>query len=75
MLTGARQSVPLKGTNEDRPHSGKTRVSETGGAESGAVGAENAPIDPDLQTIIKRWPSLPEAVKADILAMVQPSGK
>ena len=51
--------------------SGKTPVSGTGGAESGAVGAENAPIDPDLANIIDAWPTLPEGVKAGITAMVE----
>ena len=36
--------------------------------------AQNTPIDPDLQAIIKRWPELPDAVKAGILAMVHTSG-
>jgi hypothetical protein len=33
--------------------------------------------DPDLLAIIERWPALPEAVKAGILAMVRegPSGR
>ena len=43
---------------------------ENGGARGGAVGSKSASIDPDLQAIIDAWPSLPDAVKADILAMV-----
>ena len=54
---------------------GKTQIPGTGGAESGAVGSKNAPIDPELQAVIDRWPDLPDALKAGILAMVQPSGK
>ncbi len=30
--------------------------SREGAARGAAVGAENAPVDPDLQAIIKRWP-------------------
>ena len=40
-------------------------------APGAAVGRENTPIDPDLAAIIDRWPELPEAVKAGILAMVR----
>ena len=48
------------------------RQTQSGCAAPGAaVGAENAPIDPDLQSIIERWPELPDAVKADIVAMVR----
>ena len=43
------------------------------GAESGALGAQNAPFDPDLATVVEAWPGLPAAIKADILAMVQVS--
>jgi len=43
-------------------------------APGAAVGAQNTPIDPDLQAIIERWPELPDAVKAGILAMVRTSG-
>ena len=45
--------------------SGKTTLSVTGAAESGAVAAA------DLEALIAAWPTLPEAVKADILAMAK----
>ena len=45
-----------------------------GGAESGAVGAAEARIDADLALVIDAWPTLPEAIKAGILAMVQAAG-
>lgn len=39
-------------------------VAESGGAESGAIGAENVvlivPDDPRLLTLIDTWPTLPE---------------
>jgi hypothetical protein len=41
------------------------------GAESGAVGAQNTPIDPDLAEVIRAWPTLPEATRAGILAAVR----
>jgi hypothetical protein len=45
-------------------------VSGQGGAESGPVGAENAPIDADLARVIEAWDSLPTALRAAILAMI-----
>ena len=51
-------------------NAGKTGVSDQSGAECGALGAQNAPIDSDLAMVVKRWAGLPEAVRADILAMV-----
>jgi len=40
-----------------------------------AGGAEKAPIDPDLQVILERWPHLPDSVKSDILTMVREAGE
>ncbi len=40
-------------------------------AEGSAAERENASLDPDLQAIIDAWPTLPESVKADILAMAK----
>lgn len=60
--------------------------SETGGAKSGALSAkngENPPagtpkpspaIPPDLSQVIDAWPSLPEALKIGIVAMVKAAG-
>ena len=47
--------------------------SEKCAAPGAAVQIDNSTLDPDLQTIIDRWPALPDAVKAGILAMVQAS--
>ena len=35
---------------------------------------ENSPFPPNLQAVIDAWPSLPEPVKAGILAMVKAAG-
>ena len=55
----------------------KVNHSKPGGAESGALGAENGPdsgapgsAGPELQAIIRAWPTLPADVRAAILAMV-----
>ena len=49
-------------------NAGKTGDSVRNDAESGAFGAEKGPIDPNIQFIIDQWDTLPEPVKAGILA-------
>jgi hypothetical protein len=51
--------------------SGKARNSEGVGAIPGAVDPAPRPIDPGLALVIKRWESLPEAVRAGIVAMAK----
>jgi hypothetical protein len=46
------------------------QVSETAGAKSGAVDRENAPNDPDLDSVIDAWHSLPPDIRTAILAIV-----
>jgi hypothetical protein len=41
------------------------------GAECGALGAREAPIDPDLALIVARWPTLPEATRKAMLVIVR----
>jgi len=48
-----------------------TGFSETGGAESGAVGARMGLSDPDLAAVVNAWPTLPEATRRQVVAMVQ----
>lgn len=43
----------------------------SGSAKSGALTPENAPLDPALAAIIEAWSTLPEAIRAGILAMVR----
>ena len=35
---------------------------------------QKTPSDPDLQSIIEAWPSLPEPLRAAVLAIVRTSG-
>ncbi len=55
------------GSRTTPKNAGKTEFSDESGAECGALGAQNAPIDPDLAMVVKRWAGLPEAVKQDIV--------
>ncbi len=34
----------------------------------------NSVVDPDLDAVVTAWPTLPDAVRADIVAMVQATG-
>ena len=52
-------------------NTGKTGFSDQSGAKSGALAAREAPSDPDLAELIDAWPTLPEAIRAGILAMVR----
>jgi hypothetical protein len=46
-----------------------------GGAQSGALTPTKSNIDTDLAAVIRAWPSLPEAIRAGILAMVRAAGR
>lgn len=57
---------------ELRPNSlGKHGVSRQGGAECGAHDAREVATDSELGELIEAWPSLPEAIKAGILAIIR----
>jgi site-specific recombinase XerD len=49
---------------------GKTLVPEGMGADAGAIEMKSAHDDADLGVIIDAWPTLPEAIRSSILAMV-----
>ncbi len=59
-----RNRTPLENT-------GNTGVSDQSGAESGALGAREALIDPGLVAVVDAWPALPAAIKEGIVAMVR----
>jgi hypothetical protein len=62
----------VAGTGFEHPakSSGNDGGGGQSGAECGALGAQNAPLDPDLAAVVDAWPKLPGAIKAGILAMV-----
>jgi hypothetical protein len=53
-------------------NAGKTGVPPESGAESGAVGGDSAPIDPDLMAVVAAWPTLSDATRRQVVALVQP---
>ena len=66
-MAGAGFELPPENT-------GKTAVSAQSGTDSGALDAENGPDDHQLAEVIDAWPGLPDAVQADILAMIRAAG-
>jgi hypothetical protein len=56
---------------QDKETSGNHATGAHGGAESGALGAREALIDPSLVTVVEAWPKLPEVIKVEILAMIR----
>ena len=50
---------------------GERVIDERRGAKCGADDAESGAVGADLESLIAAWPTLPEAVKADILAMAK----
>ena len=61
--------------DSQKPHrSGKNEsLDEVRGAESGALDADPAhlaPSDTDLARLIEAWPSLPDSIRSEILAML-----
>ena len=53
----------------------KNGLSENGGAPGGAPEPETGAFDPELAAVIERWPTLPQAVRTEVLAMVRAAGK
>jgi len=60
-----------EGTEHPRDTPGNSPISIQGGAESGALGAREAAVDPSLAAVVEAWPKLPDGIKAGILAMVR----
>ena len=63
--------MPPAGIEQKPFPSGSVQVSETAGAKPGAVDRENAPITPNLASVIDTWHSLPPDTRTAILAIVE----
>ena len=68
-------SIPEVGLEPGQETPEKTTVSEAGGAECGAQRAPEGQFEPDLQRLIDAWPTLPDALKTGIAAMVEAAAK
>jgi hypothetical protein len=53
----------------------KAALLTEGGAKPGALDPKSTAIDPALTTLIDAWPTLPDAIRAGILALVQAAGR
>ena len=67
----AKISAPPVGAELCDYSSGKRTIPCQSGTESGTLDAREAPLDRDLAAVVAAWPSLPAAVKAGIVEMVQ----
>jgi hypothetical protein len=59
--------VEAAGIEPSANFQGNPTIVALGGAKSGALAA----TDPDLAALIDAWPTLPEAIRAGILALVR----
>lgn len=64
-----------RGVEQQADSTGKSTVRNQSGAESGALGAQNAPADPDLARVVAAWPRLPEPMRRAILALIDAAGE
>lgn len=62
--------VGQAGLEQCQEDSGNTALSEAGGAQSGAVGAQGGEIDADLAFVAQHWPALDDDAKQAVLAIV-----
>jgi hypothetical protein len=70
--------VPPEGTEQTAKSSGNRGVAPQGGAESGALSSDFAPggapltvTDPDLAAVVSAWPTLPDATRRQVVAMIR----
>jgi hypothetical protein len=53
----------------------KPRIPTSGAAKASVAVSQPMTADASLQAVVEAWPSLPEAIKAGIIAMVKVAGK
>ena len=73
LVSTASHSDQVGDTGLEQPpvFSKETAISSRGGAESGAPPADLPASDPDLRLVVEAWPTLPEPMRAAILAIVR----
>lgn len=59
------------GLEQGKESSGNLIVVHQGGAECGALGAQEAPIDAGLAVVVEAWATLSEPIKAVVLELVR----
>jgi len=64
------KSTP-RGVEQVKDSTGKTKSSQAGGAESGALCVGLGLNDPDIAELVGCWADLPDAVRAGVVAMVR----
>ena len=62
--------VPPRGVEQRDQTSGKSETPAQGGTVCGTADAQNSPLDPQLQLLIQRWPTLSKAVQQQIMLLV-----
>ena len=75
LLPGAKPcqvaKYPLGESNNGiKPRERKSETPVQGGTVCGTVDAQNPPLDPQLQLLIERWPTLSKAVQQQIMLLV-----
>jgi hypothetical protein len=68
------KEYPWRDANEPAISGEILQKAEGGGAKSGAPTPIKPTIDPDLAALIDAWPTLPEAIRAGIVALVRAAG-
>ena len=68
------KKMPPEGLEHPAKTSGKIGDSESGGAESGAVGAELAVSDPELAKLVTLWSGLTPAIRRSLVALAEEMG-
>ena len=70
MFPGSGRRNTCTGVEQVAQTPGNIDILEEGGAESGAQRAPEGQFEPELQRLIDAWPTLPDALKTGIRAMV-----
>jgi hypothetical protein len=72
VVTGSNPVPPIEISGEN---SESLKGEAQNQAHSPAFSAKSAPVDPELSLIVDRWLSLPDAIRAGIVAMVKAAGQ